>query len=231
MVHALFLDTWQVLPPDEPAPASLTSLAEPVARAMRSVLWPKVCAADGVSVLLPLHVGGGAASAAGVAAASSDEAPPADAVVDVLLPTDSGRPSVRLRVPPGGALLLDGRTRWRLATPEGGGGGETAAEPDGAGPPGAAPGAAPSAAPSAAPGAAPSAAAPICCEGACVLYEYEGESEAETAAEAATAWLAVARRGATAMVHPDPQRTLTQQQPQQPRPVVPSAQPPADTAS
>ena len=65
MVHALFLDTWQVLPPDEPAPASLTSLAEPVARAMRSVLWPKVCAADGVSVLLPLHVGGGAASAAG----------------------------------------------------------------------------------------------------------------------------------------------------------------------
>ena len=75
------------------------------------LMWPCVGAPDGFVVLLPLP---------SVAAAQegADAIPPATTLVEVLLPSSgSGHvwPALRIELPAGTALALDGRTRWRLA--------------------------------------------------------------------------------------------------------------------
>ncbi len=91
----------------------------------RQVLWPRATAPGGVCVLLPLppatltlppaEEGGGASGD------PPHQGPGASVIVDVLLPPADSRPSVRLALPPGSALILDGRARWRLVGDEHGG--------------------------------------------------------------------------------------------------------------
>ena len=83
---------------------------------LRSARWPKVGLSDGVTVLLPLPMSEkGVETTADAAAAATHSS---SVCVDVLLPIEEvlarRLPSVRLRVPAGSALVLDGRVRWQL---------------------------------------------------------------------------------------------------------------------
>ena len=103
------------VPSSKPADSD-RSVEEMMLAMLRSARWPKVGLSDGVTVLLPLPM-----SAKGVETTADAAAAPTQSssvCVDVLLPIEEvlarRLPSVRLRVPAGSALVLDGRVRWQL---------------------------------------------------------------------------------------------------------------------
>lgn len=114
-------------------PSLLAEHAPWAAERLRLASWPRPAALDGLTVLLPLPTavpgggtGGGTGGGMGGGATSSST-PPACVHVEVLpaAASSTGRPRrlsppMRLRVPPGAALVLDGGTRWRLVRAEAG---------------------------------------------------------------------------------------------------------------
>ena len=183
-----------------PAPAAPAAMAAALALPRRlrhsllGALWPRVSAPNGLVLLLPVdtsaaarvHATGSAAASTGTAAAGEEPAAAPDGgaasaapllVVDVLLPSMGDRvPAVRVRVPCGGALAVDGRARWRLVDDE-------------------------ISSPEAAPRPAADAAAATCC----VLFEYRPApadeppaAASEVAVARAADFAAVLWRGALA---------------------------------
>ena len=117
--RGLELHSVRLLVPDPPAPDNErggggADVASQLGGALRAASWPRLSPSHGVVVLLPLPS----------APAPLGEEPPPDGSqpsgtrVDVLLPPSEARahrmPVLRLLVPAGAALALDGAARWRL---------------------------------------------------------------------------------------------------------------------
>lgn len=106
-----------LVPDHDPASDGPAVWATPAAEwAQRAASWPRAGPVDGLTILLPLPLPLPALADDKPAHGEAHEE--ATLAVELLLPGlpwETGAPSIRVQTAAGDALVLDGRTRWRLA--------------------------------------------------------------------------------------------------------------------